>query len=166
MTIKLVKCERDGFPILEINGQQQCLAEFMDHCLGGRKVTDVVQRNGTLYYIFENRHELPLLCYCCEKPLACPDLDAEKKRMRGRIMKVMSWIPEQLENGNYVLDFQMEFSRKAGEDHAMMVQTSVRSADKLLHPVTCCHSGAPASMSEAPRLAIVPPPSKKRRKRR
>ena len=166
MTIKLVKCEKDGFPILEINGQPQCLAEFMNHCLGGRKITDVVQRNGTLYYVFENRHELPILCYCCGNPLACPDLDAEKKRMRGRSLKAMTWVPELLENGNYAIDFQLEFSRKAGENAAMMVQTSVRSADKLHHPVTCCHSGAPAPMSEAPRLAIVPSPSKKRHKRR
>lgn len=166
MAIKLVECEKDGFPILDINGQQQCLAEFMDHCLGGRKITDVVQRDDTLYYVFDNRHELPILCYCCGEPLACPDPQAEQMLMRGRSMKGMTWIAEKLEDGGYVIDFKMEFSRKTGEKAAMMVQTSTLSANEMHHPVTCCHSGAPASMSESPRPTIVSPLSKKRRKRR
>jgi len=166
MTVKLVECERDGFPILEINEQQHCLAEFVDNCIGGQKITDVVQRNGTLYYVFENRHEIPLLCYCCGHPLACPDLQAEKRHMRGRVLQAMTWNPEQLEDGSSVIDFELEFSRKVGEEDVMMVQTSTLSANKMRHPITCCNSGLPASTPEKQHPAIVPPPSKKRRRRR
>jgi hypothetical protein len=166
MTIKLVECERDGFPILDINGQEQCLAEFVDYCIGGKKITDVVVRNDTLYYVFENRHELPLLCYCCGEPLTCPDLRVEKKNLRGRTLQAMSWNTEQLEDGRNVIDFQLEFSRKDGEENVMMVATSTLSANKMRHTVLCSHSGLPASMFEAPRISIAPPPSKKRHKRK
>ncbi len=166
MTIKLIECEKDGFPILNINGEQQCLAEFMDHCLGRKKITDVVKRTGTLYYVFENGHELPILCYCCGEPRDCPDLQAEHKHMRGRIMKAMTWTTKQLQQGGEVIDFRMKFSLKAGEEEAIIVQTSVISAEELHHPAACCHSGLPATTSRAlPRLANVSPPSKKRRRR-
>jgi hypothetical protein len=52
---QLPQCDRDGFPILVINGDGHCLAEYMDTCNGNQKVSDVVLRNNTLYYIFENR---------------------------------------------------------------------------------------------------------------
>ena len=52
--------ERDGFPLLEINGEPRCPAEYVEACIGNQKVSDVILRGGTLYYVFENRHELPL----------------------------------------------------------------------------------------------------------
>lgn len=166
MTIKLVECERDGFPILDINEQQHCLAEFVDYCIGGQKIIDVVQRNDTLYYVFENRHELPLLCYCCGQPLACLDPQAEKGRARGRVLQAMTWKTEQLEDGRNVIDYELEFSRKDGENDVMMVQTSTLSANKMRHPISCSHSGLPVQTSKSLRHAIVAPSPKKRRKRR
>ena len=166
MTIKLIECERDGFPILDINGQQHCLAEFVNYCVGRQKITDVVQRNDTLYYVFENRHELPLLCYCCGQPLACPDLQTEKRHLRGSVLQAMTWNTEQLEDGRNVIDFQLEFSLKDGQDDVRMVQTSTLSANKMRHPITCSHSGLPAPISKALHPAIVSPPSPKKRRRR
>jgi len=75
----------------------------VNFCIGGQKINDVILRNDTLYYIFENRHELLLLCYCCEEPLACPDLQAEKRQMRGRKLQAMTWDVEELEDGSHVL---------------------------------------------------------------
>ncbi len=132
MKIRFIPCERDGFPILEINGQQQCLKEYMEHCLGNQKITEVIQRDGTLYYIFVNGHELPLLCNCCGESLSCPDLPSEQKIMSGRTLKNMTWGTERLEDGRNVIDFQMEFFPKAGENMVLMVQTSVASAGKLI----------------------------------
>jgi hypothetical protein len=163
---QLVECERDGFPILDINGQRHCLAEFVNYCIGGQKITDVVQRNDTLYYVFENRHELPLLCYCCGEPLACPDLQTEKRYMRGRVLQAMTWDTEHLEDGRDVIDFELEFSHKDGEGGALMVQTATLSANKMSHPVICPHSGLADLTPKALRPAIVSPPSKKRHKRK
>ena len=58
-------CKRDGFPLVKINGQWECVAEYLDRCVGGQRIKDVIQRDDTFYYIFESGHELPLLCFCC-----------------------------------------------------------------------------------------------------
>jgi len=162
---QLVECERDGFPILNINGESHCLAEFVNFCIGRQKITDVVLRNDTLYYVFENRHELPLLCYCCGEPLACSDLQAEKRHMRGRKLQAMTWDVEELEDGRNVIDYQLEFSSKYGETEPLLVQTSTLSADQMVHPILCAHSGISISNDEF-HTAVTPSFSNKKRKRR
>jgi len=138
MKMKLVACEQDGFPILRINGHQQCLGEFTDHCLGRIKITDVVLRAGTMYYVFEDGHQLPLLCFCCGKPLASHDALGEADRMRGRKLKTYGWDTVEVEGGRTVIDFQLEFTRKFWELKSIWVHLSVHSVDKLIHPRACC----------------------------
>ena len=161
-TDQLPLCEQDGFPILEIDGQQRCLAEYVVACIGGQKVSDVILRNGTLYYVFENRHELPLLCYCCGEPLACPDLGAERKNMRGRTLQAMTWNLEELEDGREVIDYQLEFSGKYGEAGPLMVGTSTLSANRMRHPLTCANAGMPAPEPKPGPETQVPARRKKR----
>jgi len=57
-------CKRDGFPMLEIDGRWECLAEYLDRCIGQQAIVDLIKRGKTFYYVFENGHELPLLCFC------------------------------------------------------------------------------------------------------
>jgi len=162
---QLVECERDGFPILNINGKSHCLAEFVNFCIGGQKVTDVVLRNKTLYYVFENRHEIPLLCYCCGVPLECHDLQSVRNHVRGRKLQAMTWNVEELEDGRNVIDYQLEFSSKYGETEPLMVQTSTLSADKMIHPILCAHSGVPLLGSDVPPLIANLSSGKKRRRK-
>jgi hypothetical protein len=159
------ECERDGFPILILNGESHCLAEFVDYCIGGQKITDVVLRNNTLYYVFENRHELPLLCYCCGQSLECHDLQSVKRHMRGRKLQAMTWDMEELEDGRIVIDYQLEFSSKHGETETLMVQTSTLSADKMVHPLLCAHSGIPLPDNKFHPVVNLPSANKKRRRR-
>ena len=161
----LIECERDGFPILTLNGEPHCLAEFVNFCIGSQKVTDVVLRNDTLYYIFENRHELPLLCYCCGEPLACHDLQSVKRHIRGRKLQAMTWNMEELEDGRVVIDYQLEFSIKHGETEPLMVQTSTQSADKMIHPILCAHSGISLSENKFHPAVALSSSNKKRRRR-
>jgi hypothetical protein len=35
-------CERDGFPMVKIDGQLQCVAEYLDRCIGQQKVVDLI----------------------------------------------------------------------------------------------------------------------------
>ena len=165
MTAALAKCERDGFPIMNINGESHCLAEFVNFCIGKQKITDVVQRNGVLYYVFENRHELPLLCYCCGKPLECHDLHSVKGHMRGRTLQAMTWNLEELEDGSTVIDYQLEFSPKYGETEPLMVQISALSADKMIHPILCTHSGISVPNTEFRSVRTLPSSNKKRKRR-
>ena len=162
----LPQCERDGFPILEINGEEHCLAEYVDACIGNQKVSDVVLRDDTLYYVFENRHELPLLCYCCGEALACPDLRAERKHMRGRVLQAMSWSLDELEDGREVIDYELEFTCKYGEEGPLLVQTSTLSADRMRHPVTCANIGAPAPVPRPGPEVEIPARRKKHKRRR
>jgi hypothetical protein len=163
-TGQLPECERDGFPILKINEEERCLAEYVDACIGNQKVTDVILRDDTLYYVFESRHELPLLCYCCGEALACPDLRAERKHMRGRVLRAMTWSLEELEDGRVVIDYQLEFTAKYGEEGPLMVRTSTLSADRMRHPVTCANSGVPDSRPRP--VPADPVPAKRKRHRR
>lgn len=162
----LPQCKRDGFPILKINGEERCLAEFVDACIGNQKVIDVVQRNGTLYYVFENRHEIPLLCYCCGEALECPDLHAERKHMRGRVLNAMTWSLEELEDGQEAIDYRLEFSSIYGEQGPWLVQTSTLSAERMRHPVTCANSGASPLLPNRRPASPVPEKRKKHRRRR
>ena len=162
---QLTECERDGFPVLNINGEPHCLAEFINFCIGGKKIVDVILRNDTLYYVFENRHELPLLCYCCGEPLACSDLQSVKNHMRGRKLQAMTWDMEELEDGRNVINYQLEFSSKYGETEPLLVQTSTLSADKMVHPILCAHSGVSLPSSNVPPVIATSSSSKKRRRR-
>jgi hypothetical protein len=162
---QIIECERDGFPVLNINGEPHCLAEFVNFCIGSQKITDVVQRNGSLYYVFENRHELPLLCYCCGQPLECHDLQSVKRHVRGRTLQAMTWKLEELEDGRTVIDYQLEFSSKYGETEPLMVQTSTLSADKMVHPILCAHSGISIPNTELRTVGALPASNKKRGRR-
>jgi len=138
MTIKQTDCEHDGFPILLINGHRQCLGEFADHCLGRVEIADVVQRGSTTYYVFEDGHKLPLLCFCCGKPLALSNPEIEPKRMKGRKLKTIGWEPAQLNNGRDGGALLLEFSRRFWEWKGVEVRLSFKSLDQLIHPSTCC----------------------------
>jgi hypothetical protein len=150
MAIKLVECEQDGFPVLRINGHQQCMGEFADHCLGRIKITDVALRAGTMYYVFEDGHELPLLCFCCGEPLASSNPQLEPKRMRGRKLKTIGWEPIQLNNGRAGIELQLQFSRRFWEWKGVVVHLSVKSLDQLIHPTTCCQVTRKSPICSAP----------------
>lgn len=154
----LSECKRDGFPLAIINGRRQCVAEFLNQCLGFKKVTDVIRRDDTLFYVFEDGHELPLLCYCCNSPLGCDDLSAERERIIGLYLKSMTWDIAMLEKRE-IIDFRLELASPIDKNTILQVQTSVMSADKLIHPATCINN------KKAPPV-IEPAPYRKRRKRR
>ncbi len=154
----LSECKRDGFPLAIINGRRQCVAEFLNQCLGYKQITDVIQRGGTMFYVFEDGHELPLLCYCCNSPLGCDNLSAERDRLVGLYLKSMTWDIEMVEEREGV-DFRLEFASPINKNTILQVQTSVMSADKLIHPAACINN------KKAPPV-IELAPHRKHRKRR
>ncbi|MBV5347968.1 hypothetical protein JZU46_07125 [bacterium] len=162
---QITKCSKDGFPVININGQPQCIAEFINYCIGGEEVTDVVVRNGARYFVFESGHEIPLLCNCCGEPLAGIDLKEDRESMIGRVLDAMDWDWEKLSDGRRVVDYVLLFSTKEGENFdALAVNTSVLSANKMRHPAGCIHSPQPAHKEE-PALEVVVQQKKKRRRK-
>jgi tetratricopeptide (TPR) repeat protein len=132
-------CKRDGFPLVKIDGRRECVAEFLDRCIGGQRIVDVTQRDETIYYVFEGGHELPLLCFCCGTPLSVENPRTERRHMRGRRLESMSVEPVLLNDGTEMLQFRLEFSKKRLEPSGRAVAVSVESAAQMHHPPGCPH---------------------------
>ena len=146
-------CKRDGFPEVIINGNIQCVAEYLNRCIGLKKITDVVQRDEELFYIFENGHELPLFCFCCDYPLVSKDLARSKEEVVGRRLESMSWEMVSVEDSEEAIEFYLELSTQGNEESLLQVSTSLKSAQELIHPTNCGY---------APRPSLVKKPRKHR----
>jgi len=138
------RCKQDGFPLLTINGCQECVAEYLNRCIGSQKIVNVVRHGKTTYYVFENGHELPLLCSCCGGPLAVPE--DESQRMCGRRLEAMSVDWQQLEDGREVEELVLEFSKKGLLSQPAYMPVAFEVAQKIKHPAECPNKGrAPRS---------------------
>ena len=140
-------CKKDGFPMVEIEGRNQCVVEYLDYYIGRQIITDVVLRDDTLFYIFDNGHELPLYCYCCDEPLAVTDLDAYKKAKLGLRLDAMSWADVEFDDGRKEIEFFLEFLSKK-EREPISVSISLKSAQKLIHPANYKKKRKPISQKK------------------
>ena len=68
------ECAQDGSPMIIIHGRWECVSEYLDRCVGMKTVVDMIQRGKTVYHVFDDGHELPLLCFCCGKSLDMFDI--------------------------------------------------------------------------------------------
>jgi hypothetical protein len=132
-------CKRDGFPLVKIDGRWECVAEYLDRCIGGQRIVDVTQRDETIYYVFEGGHELPLLCFCCDTPLSVENPRTERCHMRGRRLESMSVEPVLLNDATEMLQFRLELSKKRMEPSGRAVAVSGESAAQMRHPPGCPH---------------------------
>lgn len=123
--------------MVKINGRWQCAAEYLDRCIGQQRVVDVIRRARTTCYIFENEHELPLLCFCCGEPLITEDLEQVRRDMRGRRLEGMMVSPVELEDGREIPGFELEFSKKGLFSDGRNVPLSPQVAARLRHPADC-----------------------------
>ncbi len=128
-------CPNDGFPLIEINGQLQCCVEALNRCVGQQKVVDVVQRRQTVYYVFEDGHELPLLCGCCGQGLLVEDLEQERKRVCGRRLEAMSIGTAVIEKDKREYDeLILEFSKVGLFSKPLSIPMAFEVAAQLHHP--------------------------------
>jgi hypothetical protein len=59
-------CERDGFPLVEVDGETYCSVEYADALVGGQQVIGVAESGaGMIALLFANGRTLPLTCPCC-----------------------------------------------------------------------------------------------------
>jgi hypothetical protein len=135
------KCKRDGFPMLKIKGRWQCVAEYLDRCIGQQRVVDLIQQGDTVYIVFENGHELPMLCFCCGTPLEYKDLERSCRDMRGRRLESMSVDMVTVEDGGEVLQFALEFSGNGLLSQGVYIPVAVEVAARLRHPDHCLRKG-------------------------
>jgi hypothetical protein len=79
-------CERDGFPLIEVNGEHYCSVEYADGLVGGQKILGIAETtaaDGTtlIELLFANGATMPLTCPCCGgalhlKPRTLPEVRA------------------------------------------------------------------------------------------
>jgi len=137
-------CERDGFPMVKIQGRWKCVAEYLNRCIGQQRVVDLVQRGKTVYYVFENGHELPILCYCCGRPLVFNDLEWSRRDICGRRLESMIVGPVTFEDGSEMLQFALEFSKKGLLSRRVSIPIAVKAAAQMKHPADCPYKRSPA----------------------
>ena len=130
-------CQHDGFPMVKIKGRLHCAAEYLDRCIGQQHVIEVIQRNQTTYYGFENGHQLPLLCFCCARPLVTMELAETQHDMQGRRLVSMSVGTVYNEAGEELLQFRLEFSGKGWFSKTLFVPVAPEVAVKMRHPSDC-----------------------------
>jgi hypothetical protein len=121
-------CKRDGFPLVKIDDRWECVAEYLDRCVGVQRIVDVTQRDEKIYHVFESGHELPLLCFYCDTPLLVENPRTERRHMRGRRLESMDVEPVLLNDGTEMLQFRLELSKKRLEPSSRAVAVSVESA--------------------------------------
>ncbi len=148
------RCERDQLPMVKIDGRLQCAAEYLDRCLGLKRVVDLVQRDEVAYYVFEDGHELPLLCFCCGEPLRVFDLERSRRQMRGRRLERFSLAQVSPDGKRLLPQFRLEFSRRGLCSHGLVDPLSPEVAAGLRHPTNCHHQ------------SDRPPAEKRRQKQR
>jgi hypothetical protein len=128
-------CPNDGFPMIEINGRLECCVEALNRCVGLQKVVDVVQRDQTTFYVFEDGHELPLLCGCCGHGLVVKDLEQERQRLRGRRLESMSIGTSVIEKDKREYDeLILEFSKLGLFAKPLHIAVAFEVAAQLRHP--------------------------------
>ena len=130
-------CKNDGFPMVTIKDRRLCAAEYLDRCIGQQHVIEVIQCDQTTYYVFENGHQLPLLCFCCARPLVTMDLAETQHDMQGRRLDSMSVGTVYNEAGEELLQFRLEFSGKGWFSKALFVPVAPEVAVKMRHPSDC-----------------------------
>ncbi len=119
-------CQKDRFPKVKINGQLECVAEYIDERVGQKKVVDLIEEGGIYYYIFENGYQFPLLCSCCGEGLELEDVAKSKKDIKGRRLESMSIERYTGDNGDF-MGLQLEFSGKG-----LLVQSSFSPFEKVV----------------------------------
>ena len=130
-------CSKDGFPKVKINGRWECVAEYLDRCIGNQRIVDVIEREETVYYVFESGHELPMLCYCCGEPLIYTDLEAVRRNHIGRRLRSMTVEPTELQDGQVVPQFSLELTKRGPLSSPLGEALSPEAAAQMVHPPGC-----------------------------
>jgi hypothetical protein len=81
-------CDVDGFPLVRIDGQIYCSAEYADGLIGGQTVTGIEERDQHIELVFDSGLRFPLTCPCCDGPLHRQfSLEDLRQIFRGRTLE-------------------------------------------------------------------------------
>ena len=130
-------CPQHNAPMVVVKGRKVCIAEYFNNCITTQKVVDVLLEGRTIWYVFQDGHAVPLLCSCCGKPLGVKDIDAERKDVVGRRLVSTAASLVELDGGQQIIEFLLEFSRKRLFGKGLTVPVSLDVAARMRHPESC-----------------------------
>lgn len=160
-----IACQKDGFPTIVIDGKRRCVAEYIERCIRDATITDVVEReNKALFYIFENGHELPLLCAGCNGDIKVNNLAKEKNEIIGRHLLATRWQHADYGDEGEVIELFLQLGKYEGRQLDILeVNTSLNSANRLVHPENCILKNK--DLDDLHKRTKKPKQKKKKRKR-
>jgi len=125
------RCVEHDCPMLLIDDDYVCSLEYVDEHLGGKQVKDlVVIDEGLITVLFEDDHELPLLCPHCGDPL---DLDEDEllSQIGGLYLVALQYEPADPEADEYEgIDFLFASDPDVDVEN---IPDDVRTEALLLH---------------------------------
>lgn len=136
-------CEHDPFPWVRIDGRRQCAAESLDRCNGLKPVVGMGQRDQVAFYVFEDGHELPLLCFCYGEPLTDFDPDRSRRCVRGRRLEQMIMTRVARTGAHDLPPFRLAFSKQGLFSHGLVDPLAPEVAVRMGHPDNCPHKPHP-----------------------
>jgi hypothetical protein len=87
------RCAEHDCPTILVGGEYVCALEHVDAHLGGSQVKDlVVVEDGLITLLFEDDHELPLLCPHCGDPIGT-DEDELLDELTGLYLVALEYVP-------------------------------------------------------------------------
>jgi hypothetical protein len=114
-------CERDGFPVITIDGERYCSVEYADGLIGGQKVVGVAQVPGGVELLFANGRAIPLTKPASGEPLVARDgmLPDLRALLIGRTLEGFrhgEWVGDGLPPERHSI-FALQFSGEEPRQH-------------------------------------------------
>ena len=95
------RCAEHDCPMFLLDEEYVCVLEYVDEHLGGKQVKDlVVIEGGLVSILFEDDHELPLLCPHCGDPIGV-DEDELLDEVANLYLVALQYVPSDPASDEY-----------------------------------------------------------------
>ena len=127
----IIYCSHDDFPMLLIEDDFICVAEYLETHINHAPITDLITEP-VLTLVFQNGHTLPLLCPDCGGSLHFTDYSSLLDNINGLTIIDMEW---EMTTEELILEFGQPDDEIFEEDELNMVAIHLDSVRGL----TCPH---------------------------
>lgn len=130
-------CDRDGFPLLNIDGEIYCSVEYADGLVGGQKVVGIGQGERFIELLFANGYTMPLTCPCCGNELHLRDMSLPQLRalLVGRTLEGFrhgEWVGREVPPRRHPM-FALQFSGTE-ERNERTIEVALESVRQIRKP--------------------------------
>ncbi len=131
-------CPKHDMPILRLSGRPQCVQEYLEGCIVGKRIVDVRIDNKVGYYHFDDGHILPLICGCCGDPYKAEDIADSREEMIGYVLLSLSTTHSHNAAGKGYDELVLNFGGPNLPPTGVPV--AFTAVARLLHPADCAQS--------------------------